>query len=212
MSIKVTPTKSNLIKTKESLKLATVGHDLLEQKKEVLMIEFMAHVHELKRISSDVYSKLRDIRQRMKKGISLSGVQRFQELISNREIKLEMNVIEKSIMGVNIPMIHLDYEASDDPLSLVFSNSYINKSANEMNNLLPLLIKWIEVYTAIKRLAEEIKKNNRRVNALSNIFIPDYQKTIKHINDILDEQEKEQFSRLKKVKSKIKNKKQGDPS
>ncbi len=210
MAVPIKPTKSNLLKTKENLKFAQQGYELLEQKKEVLMMEFMSQIHKLKRLSIDIFKKFNDIRENLKYGIALSGKKNFEELIQNFRTEIELNVTEMSVMGVYIPSITVKKKEFDilKNISLVSSNHYLNKCSIEMGDLIEQFIEWIEVKTSIVKLAEEIKKNNRRVNALDNIFIPQYKNTIKKISEILEEQEKEEFFRMKKIKAKLNLKKE----
>ncbi|MBP7462336.1 MAG: V-type ATP synthase subunit D [Candidatus Delongbacteria bacterium] len=208
MPVKIKPTRTNLLKTKEDLKLAKKGHELLQQKREVLMIEFMAQVHSLKRVSQDIQQQLSQTLSEFREGIIIAGEEKIERLIKSNLDSFKIDIHEKGVMGVYIPHIEIHYNSTPRPLSLIHSNYHLDLTSRRMRELIPLLMKWTEIYISIKRLAEEIKKNNRRVNALSNIFIPDYQHTIKRITDILDELEKEEFFRLKKVKSKLNQKKE----
>lgn len=208
MPVKVKPTRTNLLKTKDDLKLAKKGHELLQQKREVLMIEFMAQIHSLKRVSQNIQHQLSKTLTIFKSGIVLAGENTIDNLILSNIDSFKIDINEKGVMGVYIPQIKIEFESNPKPLSLFNSNFHLDQASRQMRELIPLLLKWTEVYISIKRLAEEIKKNNRRVNALANIFIPDYRQTIKRITDILDELEKEEFFRLKKVKSKLNQKKE----
>ncbi len=204
MSLKVKPTRTNLLKTKDSLKLAKKGHELLQQKREVLMIEFMSQVHALKQVSSDIQEQLNRTVQYVRKGITLLGQSQFDRLVEHRQDDFKIEIFEKSVMGVYIPQIELqEFSEQVNPVTLTQSNFEINSATLSIQKMVPKLLKWAEVYISIKRLAEEIKRNNRRVNALANIFIPQYQETVRKITDILDELEKEEFFRMKKIKSKI---------
>ncbi len=79
---------------------------------------------------------------------------------------------------------------------------HFDTAATEFTDVIPLLIEYAQANLTLTRLANEIKKTQRRVNALENIFIPDNQDTIKYISDVLEENEREDFFRRKKIKKK----------
>jgi len=200
--LKVAPTRSNLLKTKETLRLAKDGHDLLEQKREVLFIELMQIIHRLRSLEDEMTQKSALAFSALESALLSMGQESVKwaalSVLGERIITLT----HRSVMGV--PVVGLQ-ETKDTFLGLQASmdgtNSALNEAYKRFEELIDVLCAWSEIEISVWRLANEIKKTQRRVNALENIFIPDYQQTVKAIEDVLEENDREEFIRKKKVKS-----------
>jgi V/A-type H+-transporting ATPase subunit D len=205
--LNVAPTRSNLLKTKETLRLAKDGHDLLEQKREVLFIELMQIIHRLRQLEEDMAEKSATAFNALESALLSMGHESMNwsalAVLGERNI----NLTHRSVMGV--PVVNLQ-ETKDSYMGLQSSmdgtSSALDEVRKKFEELVEVLYSWSEIEISVWRLANEIKKTQRRVNALENIFIPDYQGTIKAIEDVLEEGDREEFIRKKKVKSYISKK------
>ena len=202
--LKVAPTRSNLMETKESLELAKEGHDLLDQKREVLFMELMNLVHNLRELQEKAHAKFASSYEALESAIISMGKEEVERASLISEETVDIDLIYRSVMGVPLPNIQANFSGDDSLLwmSLDGTNSSLDRTRLRFWELMKLIFQWGEIEIAIWRLTSEIRKTQRRVNALENIFIPEYEETIKLIEEILEENEREEFFRKKKVKKK----------
>lgn len=200
----VTPTKSNLLSIKEDLDLAQEGHDLLDHKREVLIHELMRSIHELKRLQKEINDKYMHFFKLFQVASLKLGEERLKLNLNFKSEGSETRVIFKSIMGINIPEIQEINKLKKPPISgLEDSSPELQKCVDMAEELRELLMRYVETEVTVSRIASEIKKTQRRVKSLENITIPKYKKAIKMISETLEENEREDFFRMKRIKSKI---------
>lgn len=202
-ALKVAPTKTNLLKAREGLKLATEGHDLLDEKREVLLMELMAIVHDLKRVREEGEQKLEQAYSALGSTLVSLGQENVERIASTMKQEVSLNILERSVMGVAIPTIRLNSEEGTEEILLSETNSAYDLARKRFAELVPTLIRWAEIEISAFRLAIELKKMQRRVKALENMFIPEYESTIATIEKILEEIEREEFFRKKIMKRKL---------
>ena len=201
--INVPPTKSNLLRIKDDLKLAQEGHDLLDQKREVLINELMSAAYDLREAQENLYESLRKCFDLFKQACVVMGEERVAAALAFKPVEPELDFLNRSVMGVIVPQL-IKAEPPMQPRSGPRTScDLLDRAANAFVDIFPLLAKYIEKYTAVWRLATEVKKTQRRVNALENIFIPDYQDTIRAIEGALESNERDDFFRRKQVKKRI---------
>lgn len=208
--LEVAPTRSNLLKTRESLQLAKEGYDLLEQKREVLLMELMRIVHDLRELERQVAEKSAAAFAALELALLSMGDESLQwaalSMISERDISL----LYKSVMGV--PVVTVQGAEAKAPAtaglqaSMEGTKSALDEASRRFAELVLVIYRWSEVEISVWRLASEIRKTQRRVNALENIFIPQYERTVKAIEEVLEESDREEFIRKKKVKSVLERK------
>jgi len=201
----VAPTRSNLLKTKESLKLAEEGYELLDQKREVLIMELMQIVHQLRDLEAQVVEKSADAFAALESANLSMGEESLQWAALSVLREKNISLLHRSVMGA--PIVNI--ELQKDPLdvfqaSLEGTGPAIDNARRKFEELLEVIVQWSEVEISVWRLVTEIRKTQRRVNALENIFIPDYKHIIKAIDEVLEESDREEFIRKKKVKTVLK--------
>lgn len=199
MSDQVVPTKGNLISTKKSLMLAKVGFELLDRKRNILIREMMALIDRAERIQTSIdtiYSKAYLALQKANIALGICD-----ELSSTVPIENSLKLSYRSVMGVEIPIlsIHID-DAKLVPFGLHETNSDLDKAYLCFIEVKKMTTELAEVENSVYLLANAIKKTQKRANALKNIMIPKFDKTVKVITDALEEKEREEFSRLKVIK------------
>lgn len=200
----IAPTKTNLLDYKNQLSFSKNGHKLLEQKREVLVMHLI-----------EILSKIREQRDRLN-----TLIKRCHELFSILEVEIgefeltrvskgvpvsfEVVIQERSIMGVNIPTVAASRarpESVEPIVSLSSTTPTFDELYGSIREILKLIIVVSQVEVAAWRLAHEIKKTQRRVNALENVFIPQFEEIVKYIQDTLEERERETFFQMKRVKN-----------
>ena len=207
----VRPTRAELLERKQQIGLAQQGMDLLKQKRDALLIEFMGVMDETLRLSDSIQKTVREAQYSLAVAQAVDGVVALRSagLATKGEIVVEMTGTK--IMGVSVPVV----TKGKSPVRSSFTRGYsitgvssrIDETADRFENILDVIIEYADIETRLKRLGEEIQKTNRRVNALEQITVPGLKEQVAYIRQTLDERAREDLFRLKKVKKKIEAKK-----
>jgi len=197
------PTRMELLNIKKKKSLAKKGHKLLTEKRDALVAEFLGiiktretHRKELNGLLDKGYNSL--IRAEME-----SGFDELSSIAASAPSVPEVPVTGVNIMGVTVPRI----ESSGVPetlqpfYSLHTTSSRLDSTVNLFRRTLKKILVVAEIEGTIERLALEIEKTRRRVNALEYIFIPRLENTVKYIEMQLQEREREDFFRRKRMKA-----------
>lgn len=199
---KITPTKANLIKSKNSLAFAKKGYELLDRKRTLLIREMMSLIDEASNLQKEIEIEFSKAYDALKLANITMGTENVEEIARSIEKEKDFTILTKSVMGVEIP--HIKYE--EDSLTAEYgffrTNPAFDKAVLSFNNIRKLIYKLAEVENSVYKLAMEIKKTQKRTNALEKIQIPKYSSTIKYIEEVLEEKEREDFFRLKRIKGK----------
>lgn len=195
------PTKGNLMLAKNSLALAKQGYDLMDKKRNVLLKELMTLIDEAKDIQEKIDSTFTKAYACLQRANIEHGISRVQELAYTVPIEDSIRIQTRSIMGTEIP--HVKYDEKQNDLTYAFSTTQesIDMVREAFREVKDLTIKLSEVENSAYRLAANIKKTQKRANALHNITIPMYTNLVKSISDALEEKEREEFTRLKVIKN-----------
>lgn len=202
------PTKGNLIKAKNSLALAKQGYELMDKKRNILIRELMELIDKAESIQSeimDVYSVAYRSLQQANIELGIRNVEAFSEAVPIEE---NIQIKTRSIMGVEIP--HTDYKAGQMELtySLYGSTEALDRARSAFIKVKELSIELAAIENSAYRLAVNVKKTQKRANALQNITIPKYRELTKTITNALEEKEREEFTRLKVIKKQMNAKKE----
>jgi len=200
MALKLAPTKTNLFKLQNDLSFAQEGHQLLDRKREVLIMELMQIVHSIKSLHVRLSEKLKKAYGTFRSAYVDMGSEEIERANYAVLDNLEISMQERRVMGVPIPELHATNIPEKIKVGMVGTSESFGSSIDEFSEVIPLLLKYAEANLTLMRLASEIQKTQRRVNALENIFIPEAAETIKYIGDVLEESEREDFFRRKQVK------------
>ena len=194
------PTKGNLMLAKNSLALARQGYDLMDKKRNVLLKELMALIDEAKEIQEQIDSTFTRAYACLQRANIEHGISKVQQLAFTVPIEESIRIQTRSIMGTEIP--HVKYDEKENNLTYSFSTTSesIDIAREAFREVKDLTIKLSMVENSAYRLASNIKKTQKRANALKNITIPHYRKLAKDIAEALEEKEREEFTRLKVIK------------
>lgn len=201
MANKVLPTKSQLIATKKQLKLSKKGYELMDRKRNVLIREIMQLLDEAGKIQDKIdvtFQAAYDALQLANITLGNTG-----ELASTIPFDDGLNVAYRSVMGVELPMVDwVEVKMDKVPYGLHSSNVSLDDAFLKFVEVKRMSAELAEIENSVFRLSDAIKKTTRRANALKNIMIPRFQADIKFINEVLEEREREEFSRMKMIKKK----------
>ena len=206
MALKVVPTKGNLISTKKQLQLAVLGYDLLDKKRNVLIKEMMSLLDDVKMVVLDEADEMLDITEAYQNAydalqeanISLGLI---SDLVTATPIDYGISIAYRSVMGVEIPKITYHKQPMVCSYNMDRSNSKVDYAYECFYRVKELTVVLAEVENSVYRLANTIRKTQKRANALKNISIPRFEETIKFISESLEEKEREEFSRQKVIKN-----------
>jgi len=195
------PTKGNLMLAKNSLALARQGYDLMDKKRNVLLKELMALIDEAKEIQEQIDSTFTKAYACLQRANIEHGISKVQQLAFTVPIEESIRIQTRSIMGTEIP--HVKYDEKENNITYSFSTTSesIDIAREAFREVKDLTIKLSMVENSAYRLASNIKKTQKRANALKNITIPMYTNLVHNINNALEEKEREEFTRLKVIKN-----------
>ncbi len=200
----ITPTKSNYTALGEELSLAKEGHGLLEQKREVLILN-------LTNIVSEIIEKRTELDKELMESFRLMNLVRLEmgtvglDLISNSVVQdYEVEVIEHSVMGVVAPKLLFTEKKSKTksavPIGISGTSPNFDKLFQSTKRMRPIMAEVAYLESTAWKLVREINKTQRRINALENFVIPDAADTMKFIKDILEEKDRETLFQIKRIK------------
>ncbi len=191
-------TKNNLMAQKKSLELARLGYDLMDRKRNILVREMMSLAEKASTIQKDIDSAYVQAYSALEKAfVTLGDCSVYAECVPvDNSVKMSM----RTVMGVELPELSLTEKTPGIYYGMNETNSQLDEAYIQFEKVKALTVKLAEIEISVMRLADAIKKTQKRTNALSNIMIPRFTETIKFISDALDEKEREDFSRLKVIK------------
>jgi V/A-type H+/Na+-transporting ATPase subunit D len=203
----IRPTRSELLERRAQIGLAEQGKDLLKQKRDALLIEFMSVMDETLRLSAEMEETTHEAQfaLALAKAVDGSVAVRSASFATRNEIQIGMSGAK--IMGVSVPVV----TKRGSPIRSAFQRGYsvigvssrIDETAEKFEVILDVIIDSADIETRLKRLGEEVQRTNRRVNALEQIFIPQLTQQVRFIRMTLDERAREDLFRLKKVKKSL---------
>ena len=206
----VKPTRMELMRKKAQIKLAEQGRDLLREKMDALIQEFFKILNTVSNSRDELegVSKEADLALMIAQAVDDPVTLKSASFATRRSITVD--ITGKNIMGVPVPVIEkkrISKSMLERGYGIISTSGRIDETAERFEAELDLLIQLAETETAMRRLGSEIQKNRRRVNALEQILIPELKSQAKYIKNAIEEREREDLFRLKKVKSILERKK-----
>jgi V/A-type H+-transporting ATPase subunit D len=198
------PTKGNLIIAKNTLRLSKLGYEMLDRKRSVLLREIMALSGQAREIQSaigEVFARAYAALQTANIEMGISSVERFSYGIPREDT---IKIKSRSIMGVEIPLVTYE-NATRGVTNFGFGNTTIamDEAYKIFGEAKELTVRLAAIENAAHRLASNIRKTQKRANALMNVTIPKYEERVKHIQETLEEHDRDEFTRLKVAKNKV---------
>lgn len=200
MAVQAVPTKGNLMATKKSLALAKNGFELLDRKRNILVREMMTLIDK----ATEIQDKIDITYNKAYKALQFANITLgfCDEISKTVPEETSLKLFYRSVMGVEIPIVTMN---DTDDVKLYFSiystNAALDEAYLRFHEVKKLTAVLAEVENSVYRLADAIKKTQKRANALKNVMIPKFEETVKFISEALEEKDREEFSRLKVIKS-----------
>jgi V/A-type H+-transporting ATPase subunit D len=206
----VNPTRMELLETRKKLALAEKGHKLLEEKRDALVEKFFDVIEKRNTLKKEIDQDFKESFLALIQAEMILGEEKVENVSYLTQDIGEVIFERDNIMGVQIPMINKEkIEPPSLPAYGFFETCAKLDDASKKFWLLSLkLLDFAEIESSIKSLSVEIEKTKRRVNVLENTLIPQLIATIKYIEMQLDEREREDFFRRKRIKALMESKKE----
>lgn len=194
----VFPTKGNLLALNKSIRLARLGYDLMDRKRNILIREMMALLENVKNLREEITETYKKAYFALQEANITLGV--VNDIAKAIPIDNGLSITYRSVMGVEIPKIIYKEEEVKIRYGISSTNTKFDFAYRLFQKVRDLTITLAEIDNSLYKLANAIRKARKRANALKNIVIPDYQENIKFISETLEEREREEFSRRKIIK------------
>ena len=194
------PTKGNLILAKNSLALANQGYELMDKKRNILIRELMELIDQAKDIQEQIDSTFTHAYKCLQHANIEHGISLVSQLAYTVPIEDSIKIKSRSIMGTEIPLVDYTPDENQPTYSFSTTDESIDRAREAFRKVKELTIKLSMIENAAYRLATNIKKPQKRANALKNITIPTYTTLVSSISNALEEKEREEFTRLKVIK------------
>ncbi|GAB6879710.1 V-type ATP synthase subunit D [Halorubrum gandharaense] len=205
MAKDVKPTRKNLMAIEDRIDLSERGHDTLEQKRDGLIMEFMDILDQAQDVRSDMSEDYESAQRKLDMARAMEGDVAVRGAAAALKEHPEITTRSKNIMGVVVPQIEsskVRKSLDERGYGLLGSSARIDEAADAYEELLETIILAAEVETAMKKMLDEIETTKRRVNALEFTLLPQLYENQEYIEQKLEEQEREETFRLKKIKTK----------
>lgn len=203
MDTSLAPTRSNLMKLKDELAFSRLGYDLLDQKRSILVSELLTLVDQAVDYQNRVEKSLQEAEQTLQDAIMHMGRLKIGNLAGAVNITSSINLGSRKVMGVSLPKVETAFSGEGPFFSPEGTSMLSELALNRYRQALELMGRMAELKVSIMRLAKEVKKTIRKVNALEKLVIPDKEETCKYLLGRIEEQERESFILLKVVKDRM---------
>ncbi|MFO8007896.1 MAG: V-type ATP synthase subunit D [Candidatus Brocadiia bacterium] len=198
----VAPTRRNYLEIQRTLERVQRGHELLDKKRQILVTELMSKMEAARRVKEQVDEAMKAAYEALRQAAVQSGMTGLKRAAAGVRMAHRLNISSHSVMGVPVPRV----ECTPDEFGLQFGiadgGSHRDEVMQRFLEALPLVAELAEVENAVFRLARELRRTQRRVNALEKTYIPSYKESLKFIEETLAERQREEFIVLRKVKRK----------
>jgi V/A-type H+-transporting ATPase subunit D len=199
----VHPTRMELIKKNGQIKLAEQGRDLLREKMDALIQEFFQIMLSVSKSREELDIAAVAAQRSLSVAEAVDDIVALKSASFATKRALTLDIRGKNIMGVPVPLVErktVSKSVLDRGYSMIGTSGRIDEAAERYETELDLIIVLAETETSLRRLGDEIQNNRRRVNALEQVLIPELKRQAKYIKVAIEEREREDLFRLKKVK------------
>jgi V/A-type H+/Na+-transporting ATPase subunit D len=201
----IPPTRSNLLRIKHELQFARNGYEILDRKREVLTTELIHLAHDAQELQDRVWNLLAVAYRALERAKLTMGREHVEWAALSVNKTVEVALRFRGVMGVPIPQIQSEGEPPAMSYSLGDTTAALDEASVAFRQALNQIPELSELMASVWRLAGELRKTQRRVNALQYIFIPNYIETLNFIEASLEEREREETFRLKLLKKRTTN-------
>jgi V/A-type H+-transporting ATPase subunit D len=201
----ISPTRINLIQTKRTFSLAESGRDILEKKRDILLRELRHSIFDAEKARDALSEALAKAYQSLREAKMAKGGETTETIALGSSYEADFLLDYRSIMGVIVPIVEFQGETEVKPdYGFANTSAALDKAFKEFYGVLEYIAELARAEGITFQLANDIRKTQRRVNALNHVLIPKYRGTVKSIELVLEEKEREEFVRTKKIKRMVK--------
>jgi V/A-type H+-transporting ATPase subunit D len=201
----ISPTRINLIQTKKTLNLAQSGRDVLERKRDILLRELRSSIYEVEKAREELLEALAKAYQALKEANMAKGSDTISNVALGSRFESNFLLDFKSIMGVAVPVVELQSQTDVKPdYGFANTSAELDKAFKQFYKVLELIADLARAEGTTFQIANDVRKTQRRVNALNHVLIPMYRNVTKQIALVLEEKDREEFVRTKRIKHMIK--------
>ncbi len=205
----VVATKIELLKYKRSNQVATMVHKILDDKRKVLLKNIEEMITEANKARGGIWEPLQDVYKSVNEAYLSLGTSTVNSVAESSPAVMQVEAKIKRVVDVKIPsLIVSEKDTKLMPYGFADTNASIDRAAKQIKTMLPKICKAAEYENSIFSLAKALEKTQKLINALQNVIIPMYRQRIRFILATLEERDREEFARLKKVKAAIEKRKQ----
>lgn len=194
------PTKGNLIRAKNTLALSEQGFDLMDKKRNILVREMMSLMDQAKVMQANIADTFAAAYLALQNANLTIGIHNVQDIAEAVPEENRIEIMNRSLMGAEMPTVKRLDPQIQPQYGFARTNVSLDEAYANFNKVKTLIIELAEIENAIYRLANNIKRTQKRANALQNIMIPRYEDIVSNITNALEEKEREEFTRLKMIK------------
>jgi V/A-type H+/Na+-transporting ATPase subunit D len=191
--LKTTPTKSNLLELRRQLAFALEGLELLDQKRQILTLELVGRLERLRKAEQRFAEALRRAHEALRGATLDSGSETLDRVALGAAPGHQVSLSEERLMGLHLPLVKVQVERPAARFGFLGTSPGADLAQRRFAEALPLLADLAQAQNAVLRLARELRKTQRRCNALTKIFIPDCRRAIHYTAGALEERERESF-------------------
>ena len=207
--LNVSPTKSSLLALRRQLAFAEEGSDLLEQKRQILIFELMTRLGRARAAERLVADRLREAFAALQDANLDAGSDAVDRAAAAVRMDHQVELGAQHLMGLRLPRVTARIEPAGVQYGVTGTSAGTDAAMFRFVEVLPSLAELAELQDAVIRLARDLRKCQRRCNALSKIFIPDYHETITYITAMLEERERESFIIFKMIRDRLAQAREG---
>lgn len=206
MSVRNVATKTNLMNLSRELEFARLGYELLDQKRNILVLELLAMVDQASDFEKQVQKALAKAFSSFEQSVLNGGKLQLMNVTGAVDIGSSISLRQRKVMGVRLPVVETEFHENPPYFSPSGTSFWVDDSIEGFKDALKLMGRLAELKVSIFRLAREVKRTIRKVNALERIAIPELDIAVKQIRDRLEENEREMFTLMKLVKTRLEQK------
>ncbi|HYB89551.1 MAG TPA: V-type ATP synthase subunit D [Candidatus Binataceae bacterium] len=197
----VPATKANLLILKEDLLLAREGRELLDEKREIILREIFSHLEDLRRCRGELDTALAEAYSALADACLATGREGAARASLAATAPEEITMHERSVIGVIVPLLEWQYKEEPPGWGLLDTSLELDVAREKFLVALKRAVALAELEISFRRLAAELRKTQKRVNALSNLLIPQYEETVRYVESGLGEREREALFQLKRFRA-----------
>lgn len=198
MSERVSPTKGNLLALQKSATLAKKGYDLMDRKRNILIKEMLGLLDDVRMLREELAKTYKQAYQALQEANITLGI--VGDIAKSIPVDNGLSVTYRSVMGVELPKVSHDVEYVKITYGIGHTNTKFDYAYKSFQKVRELTVKLAEIDNSTYRLANAIRKSQKRANALENVVIPKFEENIRYISDVLEEKDRESFVRQKVIK------------